>query len=378
MFAWCTVLFKDLIFEIAEILFSINIRVNQLAYILIFLCILFYFIRRRQSILFTKKANQILNIFLIFFIVTIFLSTFKSNEQEKLHQAYIDNKDRPQIKINSSRDIIWILLDEYAAPACLTSQFHFHDGLVDSLQKKGFYVFDSLPSRYDNTLLSINSLFNLDDTISISNYMYAAHYLKQSKWVQQLKQGGYSFISLDFLPIDSNPSLQSLPFFSDNYANQIIQNTAMPILWFKLSASVDKYNLRIIQSLKSIIQKIDNKPVFIWAHLLIPHFPFYRNEYGKLNEKIIFNPSAVAPEEVSQAYKSYLIYGNSIVLDIVNKIPQWQNKTIIISGDHGARMLLKSGDPRRFATFAAIFYPGMDTTELKKIHYLQQIPFHLH
>jgi len=287
MFAWCTVLFKDLIFEIAEILFSINIRVNQLAYILIFLCILFYFIRRRQSILFTKKANQILNIFLIFFIVTIFLSTFKSNEQEKLHQAYIDNKDRPQIKINSSRDIIWILLDEYAAPACLTSQFHFHDGLVDSLQKKGFYVFDSLPSRYDNTLLSINSLFNLDDTISISNYMYAAHYLKQSKWVQQLKQGGYSFISLDFLPIDSNPSLQSLPFFSDNYANQIIQNTAMPILWFKLSASVDKYNLRIIQSLKSIIQKIDNKPVFIWAHLLIPHFPFYRNEYGKLNEKII-------------------------------------------------------------------------------------------
>jgi len=378
IFAWCTLLFKDFIFEIAVNPFSINLRVSQLIYILFFLCILFFFIKRNQSILFTKKINQILNIFLSFLIVLTCLSGFKTNKLEKLHQSYIDDKSRPSINMTTNRDIIWILLDEYAAPACLKSQFHFHDWLVDSLQNKGFFVFDSLPSRYDATLLSINSLFNLDDSMPVSNSTYSAHYLKQSKWVYQLEQAGYSFISLDFLPIYSNPSFHTLPFYSDNYFNQIIQNTAIPIIWFKLSGSIDIYNLELIQSLKKLIQKANNRPVFIWAHLLIPHFPSYRDEYGIMNNKIIFNASISKPEAVKNAYKGYLFYGNNIVLDILNKIPNWKNKTIIISGDHGARMFLSPKDPRRFATFAAIYYTGMEKTELKHIKYLQQIPFYLH
>ena len=241
--AWCTLLFKDAIFEIVANLFAINLRVSQLIYIQLVLCILFLFVRRSQSIIFTKKANKIINIFLFFLILLTFISGLKKDKQEKIHQEYIDAKTQPHIKITANHDIVWLLLDEYAAPTSLSSQFHFHDWLVDSLTNKGFFVFDKLPSRYDNTLLSINSLFNLDDTIAVSNFMNAANYLKQSKWVYQLKKAGYSFISLDFLPIDSNPSLQSLPFFPDNYTNQIIQNTAIPIIWFKLSGSVDKYNL---------------------------------------------------------------------------------------------------------------------------------------
>ena len=171
---------------------------------------------------------------------------------------------------------------------------------------------------------------------------------------------------------------QSLPFYPDNYINQILVNTAFPIIWFKLFGNIDMYNIKILQSLKDIVLKINSTPVFIWAHLLIPHSPFYRDENGKVNEKIISNPSISPPEEVSQEYKKYVFYGNNIVLDILKKIPEWKNKTIVISGDHGARMLLNTGDQRRFATFAAIYYRGMDTAELKQIRYLQQIPFHIH
>ena len=68
-------------------------------------------------------------------------------------------------------------------------------------------------------------------------------------------------------------------------------------------------------------------------------------------------------------------YGNAVVLDLIKHIPNWQNKTIIISGDHGARLFLKDNDPHRYATFCAIYATDADSSKLKGIRYLQQIPF---
>ena len=289
----------------------------------------------------------------------------------------ISTKEAIKIYNTAKKDIIWILLDEKGAPSAMESQFQFHDWLLDSLRGKGFYVFDSLPSRYNGTIFSINSLFNLDDTIKPTDFMHAANTLKNNKWVTELKKQDYHFRSFDFLQIDSNKGKGALCLFPDNYINQILFGTAFPGIWAKISKNVDTYNSKIISELSKEVQQKHNYPQFIWSHLLIPHSPIFRNEKGTLLEHPIYNESLIDSTEIKEKYKKYNFYGNTVVLNILNKIPDWKNKIIVISGDHGARILVSKNDPRQFTTFAAIYTPNKDTAELKKIKYLQQIPIHL-
>ncbi|MBB5623298.1 hypothetical protein HDE69_004382 [Pedobacter cryoconitis] len=279
------------------------------------------------------------------------------------------------------KDLIWILLDEYASPASLSSQFKFHDTLVDSLQTKGFFVFDKLRSRSDATVYSVNSLFNLDDSVSISNYIYATDYLDKSHWVKHLEKTGYKFINLDFFNIGGHPKFSYLRIFSDNYTDQIIAGSMFVWILDNLNEDkmpFDRYNQKIISAFKQKVYEKHDKPVFIWVHLLIPHSPFFRNANGDLNKSPVSDIKTSPASAVIEQYTSYLSYGNTVVLKMLNEIPDWKNKVIIISGDHGARMLIPDDDPRRKQTFGAIYYPSMDHKELSKIKYMQQIPFHLH
>ena len=267
----------------------------------------------------------------------------------------------------------------------MRNQLQFHDSLVDSLRSKNFYVFDSLASRSDQTIYSLNALFNLDDSIPVSNYQYAVYYLQKSKWVEQIEKQGYSFINLDFLNIGHKEKFMNINMIPDNYTEKIFNNSLFlitrivnKIKGIDAEMLIDDYNTKIIQQLTKTVKQKTSAPKFIWSHLLIPHLPFYRNENGLMNPKPIFDPVLYSNDQLSKQYLNYVSYANSIVLKILDQIPDHQQKTIIISGDHGARMLLLKNDEQRFKTFAAIYSPGLDTTKLKQIKYLQQIPFYLH
>lgn len=373
---WMSTLFYGMISQIFSELFYY--RLIYFPLLLITAWTVFFFIRKKQSVSFTCLANRLINFFIITLTALTLISGINIFKKEKIHSSLISKSDTPLIQLKSKRDIIWILLDEYAAPASLRNQLKFHDELIDTLQKKGFYVFDSLPSRRNVTIQSINALFNLDDSIETSNNFFAAYYLKQSKWVYQLQQSGYSFVSLDFLDIYSTPKLSYLPFFPDSYFDQITSNTILSVTISKLGSKIENYNKEVVTKFQKIVLPTSVMPKFVWAHLLIPHPPFLKNAKGDLNKQPIYNVFDTSDKIAIKQYLDYLSYGNSVVLKMLNKVPDWKNKTIIISGDHGARMFSKSYSPYQFTTFAAIYYPKMDTSEFKQIKYLQQIPVHLH
>ena len=329
-------------------------------------------------------SNKLINFFFIFLTIISILNGIKLNNSEKKQFEYFKNIKETLPELRVKKDIIWILLDEYAAPSSLRSQFYFKDWLVDSLEKRKFFIFDSLPSRYDVTIWSINSIFNLDYTIVPKNFMFAAKYLTQIKWVKSLQKQGYLFNNFDFLSIADSKGISKVSyyFFPTDYSQQILYNSIFFSAWYYIiepkEKIIDNYNQKIIKEATEILKERRNSIQFTWIHLLIPHPPYYKDAKGKINKDPVVNPNRRSQEEAKKQYINFLSYGNKIILNLLNQIPEWEKKTIIISGDHGARMYLSHEDPRRFATFAAIYYPKMDTSELKQIKYLQQIPFYLH
>lgn len=378
---WVIVFFfidiKNGVFRICHL----EIRIRYVI-IIDFLLLAFLFLKKKQKLYEPSLfLNKIINSFLLFITLITLCNGFLVYMSEKKHQAFLDNKKFVlNDSLNIKKDIIWILMDEYGAPQCLQSQFNFHDDFKDSLKTRGFFVYDSMPSRNDTTIYSINSLFNLDDTSYIPNYMYADKYLKESKWVNNLESKNYSFKCFDFLNIYNTTHFSYLPIFQNTYIEEITINSILLDLFPKLSLtreSFDSYNQKVKEKIFAEVSLDANVPRFIWAHLLIPHVPYCRNANGEILSESI-DPSFSPKEKYVHAYLEYLQYGNKQVLEILSKIPDIKNKTIIISGDHGFRFpYLDPNSPIRKATFCAIYYPNMDTTELKQIKYLQQIPFHL-
>ncbi len=368
------------------LLFTNDIRALNQFYILLILLLVsaILFIRSNISTRLISLSNKLTNFFIFSLILFTIFNGISINNSENKYYENLQNKKVNFSPLKNKQDIIWILLDEYAAPASLRTQFHFKDELIDSLHKRNFFVFDSLPSRYDVTIWSINSIFNCDDSIAATNFMFAAKYLNESKWVSQLQNQGYTYNNFDFLAIAGSRGISHVSnyFFPSKYLQQILNNTFFIGAWYYLAEPkekmIDVYNQQIIQESLAKLKEKRNEPQFTWIHLLIPHPPYYKDANGNINKNPVINPTRASREEANNQYIDFLQYGNKVTLNILNQIPDWQHKTIIISGDHGARMFLPSGDPHRFATFAAIYYPGMDTAELKQIKFLQQIPFHLH
>jgi hypothetical protein len=378
-FFWLIVLF---ILEINGILFNafrfiISVKYLIAAYIIVLLIRIFT--KKRISDHFLSSFSKVVNLFLLILSVFVLINSIAPYQKEKIHAHFLKGK---QVNLNNSekrnKDIIWILLDEYGSPWALKSQFNFDDFLTDSLRERGFYVYDSLKSRNDTTIYSLSSIFNSDDSLSITNIMYADSYLQQSNLAEAFGKINYEFDCFDFLRIHTQTAFAPLPtIYPLSYYEQMMNNTLIAY-FFSLrhpNAKFDAFNQKIIQQLSYDVAQQSAKPRFIWAHLLIPHDPYCRDANGNFSAQTI-NPSDSA-KSVS-GYLQYLNYGNKVVLDLLKKIPDIKNKTIIISGDHGFRFpCLGDRNPIRKKTFTAIYFPGMDTGELKQIKFLQQIPLYL-
>lgn len=381
---WIAVLFSDPVISFfSKFISPAYFAPHYLPLLLVLPGLLLIWLRRKISERNILLFNRLFNVFIFILIGFAVISGINIRQYENAHDKKAQARVLPGLGTNNVKDIIWILMDEYAAPANLKSQFNYHDDLVDSLKARNFFVFDLLATRSDRTVYSVNSLFNLDDSIPTSNYLYAANYLNKSSWVKKLSINGYNFVNLDFFDIAGHSKFSYLPIYPDNYCDQLFINSLIAPLTERISKAdkmpIDSYNGRVIGELIKQANAKKTGPTFIWAHLLIPHAPFYRDEKGTIVNDPVEDPErSASSSKVSRQYTGYLSYGNNVILNILKKIPGWKDKTIVISGDHGARMLIPPHDRRRTETFAAIYSPGMDENELKTIKYLQQIPFHLH
>jgi hypothetical protein len=348
------------------------------------LLVVFFFVKEKWNFEWVS-INKIINVFIIIFCFISITSGIINYISYKNNLRIYANKFIPAIKNLDNRYIVWILLDEHASPSVLRNNLNTHDFLADSLSSKGFYVFDSLPSTMDGTIYSINAIFNLDDKALPECHMNLFASLKESKWTYQLKKMGYKVNNLDFFDIGDEPKSDDLNIFYNTYYEQVFDATTFQNIFSKFSpvqahinASCSTYNAHVLQKFKKNINTREAQPTFTWVHLLMPHYPFLKNENGLDNPPEIVNSVNLPNDMVNRYYVGYLKYCDKVALQMLETIRNWRDKIIIISGDHGFRNSLADNDPRRYATFAAIYSSKMDSVEMQQIKYLQQIPLKIH
>jgi len=98
----------------------------------------------------------------------------------------------------------------------------------------------------------------------------------------------------------------------------------------------------------------DHAPKFVFAHVLIPHWPYVFLPDGSIRADPDFNQDDPTPEQLRQGYTDSVAFVNREVLAAVRKIlaESATPPVIVIFGDHG----LKADN--RLQNFAAIYLPG--------------------
>lgn len=368
------VLFFDALYTFTQHALGINFHIRIFFVATVLIAVALSNLRN----IFPKSTDTKLNLFfnyalLILCVVTISNGWLTGIREEK----YVKDKKKSfgaQLTVMDKKpDIVWILLDEYASSASLNQYFGFKNPLDTFLRNRDFVVLDSIKSRFTETIYSVGSLFNMDDSVAPPNYVYAGYRLSDNIWVNQLKENGYSFTSYDFMDIGGVKRLKEVYIFPTDYNQQIFSGTLIKFMVMAQKSTpdvIDQYNNQVISLTNEALGDSSEGPKFLWCHLLLPHLPFFRDRNGKLFAHPMGDYMNV--DQVKKQYIEYLSYGNSIVEKLLSDHPSFRNKIVVISGDHGARYPFIPDRAEYKRPYGAIYLPS-HSTSTDSLQYIQQI-----
>lgn len=342
-----------------------------LALIIISLCYGF----RRSPSLPMNGFHQIANVFLLISCIVFLGSGIKRSYEYRIENTRHQQKEKIVFP-PATKDIVWILMDEYASSGSLQQQFGAQNPLDSFLSKAGFVLLPEMRSRFNNTLFSVNSIFHFDDSIAPSNFYEGIDLLRHNPLVPALERSGYAFSNLSFFDINQHPMLENRSEYPYTFEQQLFSGTLfsmVTVAWNNSVSKCDSYNHQIYQRLQNTISQQTTSPRFIWAHIPIPHQPFCRNSQGQL---LADNRTDDADTTlIKRHYIDYLQYGNSLLENLLKQHPEMQEKIIVISGDHGPRYPFLRDKSYQFWPYAAVHIPGkFDTSGLKRLSYLSELP----
>jgi len=325
-----------------------------------------------------KKSNLYQNAVLIVFIVFEGVMLFDFNRVFFLPKNLLTKNASirtDSLPVPASRpDVYYLVFDSYPGTKFLQEYMDYDNTpFNDSLMKKGFYVIKSPKSNYNRTIFSIASTLNFDylkdihnnTSVSPKTYNMAKLTIENAIVPKIFKHYSYTFYNLSIFDIDNSLSMRKETFLVLPEKNVLLYNTlperlradllwhlltgknAMPAIQ-KLFAKNERefatqerlkrsYNNTVIDSLLKIPLEKTAKPKFIYAHLYVPHPPFFYDENGKEND---FNYVLTEESQKNKPlFLSYLRYTNKKILEIINSIilNSGDNAVVILQSDHGYR-----------------------------------------
>lgn len=345
-------------------------------YIISFILLLFIL-----PVVFTKSKLQTITAYLntLFIILILFelaLGIVNYSQSRKWSKHI-----RPTTSVSHNKnvdnrpDIYHIVLDAYTSSEELKNNWLYHNTKLDTfLLNKGFFASNQAQSNSTATQISMAIELNMDylphldsivgnDLVSTSAYRLA---IKNNKVVHSLKQMGYEIINLSIFDIDSlhrfhdmhyMPDATSLPryLFRDCLIGWPQKEPALPFNGYT--------NQKLFRELEKIPDETHTKPIFVYAHLMMPHGPYYFDRLGNM-----YPDGAGMPFiDPKREYLEQLIYTNKLLMHAIEKIMS-TSKTppiIIIQGDHGSRLLREEGNhEEEYSMLARFHFPDKDYSML--------------
>jgi len=245
----------------------------------------------------------------------------------------------PDKKQTNLPDIYYIILDEYAGTDSLEKNFGFDNiEFISALSKRGFFMPSNSYSNYPFTLLSIPSTLNMQylnffsEEMGIdSTNLQPIEILRENNLViKNLKSQGYYVVSFyagaDSVPllVDEKPcNSRSLLSGFDKRSEILCTFSEMPKIKDRIS-----------------------QPVFVYAHMALPHDPYVFDEYGN---PVSFNHENIDTTTERKFYLQQLKFTNKKTIETIDAIIAKSESLpiIILQSDHGERIGVNWDDPTK-------------------------------
>jgi hypothetical protein len=302
---------------------------------------------------FTKLFNIMGIVLVVISLFNITMKMIKSSPQMDVARLDIEGLKIDNVEPNAGAkdrlpDIYYIVFDRYGNEGVLKNYYSFDNSeFVSYLTSKGFYVASQSTSNYINTSLSLASSLNMQYINDImenmkkkSNESRLLFALIQDHAVFRfLKSKGYKYLHFGswFQPTrknkyaDENYNVSLLPEFS-----MVLYRTTMI---YPIGAKLRILDKRS-ECWKRIMYKFDKlaeipnmkEPTFVFAHMIIPHYPYVFNADGTFLERHI--------EETRSRKRKYVDQVKFVNKKIRKLVDQLLSKSeippiIIIQADEG-------------------------------------------
>jgi len=293
---------------------------------------------------------------LIYLLVDGAKASFSGDQhQERLTLATPFKQPAPACDTCSFPDVYLLLMDEYASTASLKEWFGYDNSALDSfLRDRGFHIQQKSRSNYNFTSFSMASILNMSylnglgpgNAATIADYASTTDLIRSCEVVKQFAAHGYDIVNYSVFDLEGKPSevnLLLLPGKTNLITGQTLWSRIIrDIGWNLHGLPVRAIRNQVYQTLHDNNRFIEEtekqstirsgRPRFIYAHLLLPHNPFYYDKHGTLNEPRNLRQNI-------QGYLDYLPYTNDVIKKLLTSIRQntHNNAVIIMMGDHGVR-----------------------------------------
>ncbi len=359
-----------------------------------FLCLfvlLFFYIKKRARwiALISSYIKWLLFVFVFFEgILTIyFVITDKSSENILLSP----DKQSPGGKTGDcdkeKPDIFFIVLDEYTSSEGLAKYFGFDNHRIDSLfNSEGFFVSTGSRSNYNMTAFSLSSTFNYDylnlkksDSVYYNDiFLRGIETFKKNRLTPYLADQGYEIINYGCFDLEDAVT-PTYTFFNDmgrlmidnqtlltrisrdigwkfRYTNVFTKETRIPRSYKKGKRDhIFRNNFNVDNLLKEMSRKGD-RPRFVYAHLILPHDPYFFDSSGNFVSDTLLIQGKVNREN---AYINQLKYCNKILEKMISAsvLKTGRERVVVIEGDHGYGYHDNSAlSEREFSNLNAYFF----------------------
>jgi hypothetical protein len=298
-------------------------------------------------------------------------------------------QDVSQRDIKSLPNVYYIILDGYARDDILRQLYQYDNSpFLDYLTRKGFYVARRSTANYNQTALSLASSLNFEYLDGLAKetglrYPYRTPLTgmtQNSKAMHLFAQGGYQFVALS----------SGWPSTEMRHANTYIETGHLGLFtngWIGvclpkplMKRAGMQYHIHA-KSIQRTFEYLDTTPglkppIFVFAHILVPHRPFVFQETGEKpapNEVFWFSEgsdfirgSDPVRQQYRCDYRSQLVFINKMVMHTIDEIlaKSARPPIIVLQADHGPGSLLDWEDPHetnqreRMGILNAYLLPG--------------------
>lgn len=256
-------------------------------------------------------------------------------------------------------DIYFILADEYAGNSELKDLFQFDNtAFIDQLASRNFHTVRESQSNYNYTPFSVASILNMeyldlkgkDRTKPDLAYCYEA--IRDNRLLQFLRYHHYDFYNHSVFDFEGQPAQTRATFlpvktrlitaqtFLSRFDKEIRFNFVHRWKSKKnqeILTYANKHNNENIYDLTwKLAEKKTSSPKFVYAHLMMPHYPYYYDKNGK---ELPFEKLQEDNQVNKADYIEYLQYSNKKLIELVDHIVKSSSSPpiIVLMGDHGFR-----------------------------------------